>query len=359
MQIWWLLTLASLALSPTLAENCFGEQCEEDAQALIQRQSEQRSAAGLGVSVGAHISTLDGQRYPFAKCGTYEMWGLRGVPAKALGGVELDPNTKRPVNVNWQLLAHYSGSQGKIKGLLLQDLSNPTDALMQLTSDDCRWSRKLISPTNESKGEAQWTSWPMDRWTEPLSSGVTFVKLSNVLDRPRKHSKGYDRRISHVKLFMHTQQGNHIDHALVTDMKFNCRIGDQISTRVYMQRPADLKWVVGQIAPGKHSENDHFIPDQWAALGGSDKASFFLRHTDVKFASFILKQAGLNGLTGLNLLQVCDGKERSEAKEACAKHLSPLHVSEEDPAFQQCVDDACREGNAEDVAAEAADGLIH
>jgi len=32
MQIWWLLTLASLALSPTLAENCFGEQCEEDAQ---------------------------------------------------------------------------------------------------------------------------------------------------------------------------------------------------------------------------------------------------------------------------------------------------------------------------------------
>jgi hypothetical protein len=41
-----------------------------------------------GVSVGAHISTLDGQRYPFAKCGTYEMWGLRGVPAKALGGAQ-------------------------------------------------------------------------------------------------------------------------------------------------------------------------------------------------------------------------------------------------------------------------------
>lgn len=37
-----------------------------------------------------------------------------------------------------------------------------------------RWSRKLISPTNESKGEAQWTSWPMDRWTEPLSKLVAF-----------------------------------------------------------------------------------------------------------------------------------------------------------------------------------------
>ena len=34
-------------------------------------------------------------------------------------------------------------------------------------------------------------------------------------------------------------------------------------------------------------------------------------------------------------------------------------IREEDRAFQQCVDDACREGNAEDVAAEAADGLIH
>ena len=51
-----------------------------------------------GVSVGAHISTLDGQRYPFAKCGTYEMWGLRGVPAKALGGA---PGGASPIEKCW------------------------------------------------------------------------------------------------------------------------------------------------------------------------------------------------------------------------------------------------------------------
>ena len=94
-------------------------------------------------------------------------------------------------------------------------------------------------------------------------SGVTFVKLSNVIERPKKHKNGYDRRLSHVKLFMHTQQGKKIDHALVADMKVDCRVHDQISTRIYMHRPEDLKWIVGQIAPGKHSEDDHFIPDQW------------------------------------------------------------------------------------------------
>lgn len=355
MQLWW---VVALVLSPlgTDAETCDSEQCEEDVQALIQRQSLERSAAGVGVSVGAHISTLDGQRYPFAKCGTFEMWGLRGVPAKVLGGVPLDPNTKLPVTVNWQLLAHYAGKHNKIKGILLQDLSNPTDAMMQLTSDNCRWSRKLVSPMNESKGEGPWTSWQMDRWTEPLSSGVTFVKLSNVIDRPKRHKNSYDRRYFHVKLFMHTQQGNKLDHAVITDMKIDCRVGDQISTRIYMHRPSDLKYVVGQIAPGKHSEEDHFVPDQWQALGGSATASFFLHHTDVKWASFVLKQAGLI-LPKLNLLQACGEKEISKAKEACAKHLNPLDVSEEDPTFQQCVDDACREGNAEDVAAEAAEGL--
>lgn len=311
--------------------------------------------------MGAHISTLDGGHYPFAKCGTFEMWGLRGVPARALGGVPLDPNTKRPVTVNWQLLAHYAGKHNKIKGLLLQDVSNPTDAMMQITSDSCRWSRKLVSPMNDSKREGPWTPWAMDRWTEPLSSGVTFVKLSNVIERPKKHKNGYDRRLSHVKLFMHTQQGKKIDHALVADMKVDCRVHDQISTRIYMHRPEDLKWIVGQIAPGKHSEDDHFIPDQWNALGGSAAASFFLHHTDVKWASFILEKAGMSlaSLKSLrmSLLQACNEKERHAAKEACAKHLSSL-VSEEDPAFQQCVEDACRDGNAEDVAAEAAEGLM-
>ena len=70
-----------------------------------------------------------------------------------IAGVELDPNTKRPVNVNWQLLAHYSGSHSKIKGLLLQDLSNPTDALMQITSDDCRWGNR------ETARKATRTGW--------------------------------------------------------------------------------------------------------------------------------------------------------------------------------------------------------
>lgn len=51
----------------------------------------------------------------------------------------MDPNTKRPVSVNWQLLAHYSGKHKmKIRALLLQDLSNPTDSLMQITAEDCR-----------------------------------------------------------------------------------------------------------------------------------------------------------------------------------------------------------------------------
>eukprot|EP00435_Cladocopium_sp_Y103_P024149 s116_g5.t3 len=250
MQIWWL--VASLALSRTLAENCsFSEQCEEDAQVLIQQQSVQRSAAGtgVGVAVGAHISTLDGMRYPFSSHGTFELWGIRGVPSKALGGVELDPNTKRPVSVNWQLLAHYSGN-AKITGVLLQDLSNPTDSLMQLTSEDCRWSKKLISPAEGSKEEAK--------------NGVTFVKLTNVVDRPKKHPEGFDRRISHVKLFLYTQEGSQIGRAELTDIKFYCRKGDQINAHINMHRKEDLKWVVGQIAPGKHSPDAHFIPDPWA-----------------------------------------------------------------------------------------------
>ena len=37
------------------------------------------------------------------------------------------------------------------------------------------------------------------------------------------------------------------------------------------------------------------------ALGGSEKASFFLHHTDLKWASFILKQAVMDGVTALRL----------------------------------------------------------
>mmetsp|Transcript_87778 Transcript_87778/g.179322 ORF Transcript_87778/g.179322 Transcript_87778/m.179322 type:complete len:347 (+) Transcript_87778:51-1091(+) len=343
--LWWLVVLA---LSPIgTAENCeHREQCEEDAQALIQRQSEQRSAAGLGVSVGAHISTLDGQRYPFAKCGTYEMWGLRGVPAKALGGVELDPNTKRPVNVNWQLLAHYSGKHKiKIRALLLQDLSNPTDSLMQITAEDCRWERKLVSPTKESRGEPKWSSWLLDPTVGPLSSGVTSVKLSNVSFQLKKKANGFDHWFSELHLFLHTQDGNHVE---VADMKIHCMQGDQVGARVNMHRREDIKWVVGQIAAGKHSADAHFIPDQWAALGGSNQASFFLHRSDLK-------------LGGLKLFQVCDENDRSEASKICAKQLQ---VSEEDPAFQACVDDACRgaseveatSADAEDVA--DSDGMI-
>lgn len=347
MQIWWL--VASLALSRTLAENCsFSEQCEEDAQVLIQQQSVQRSAAGtgVGVAVGAHISTLDGMRYPFSSHGTFELWGIRGVPSKALGGVELDPNTKRPVSVNWQLLAHYSGN-AKITGVLLQDLSNPTDSLMQLTSEDCRWSKKLISPAEGSKEEAKWTSWPLDKMADPLSNGVTFVKLTNVVDRPKKHPEGFDRRISHVKLFLYTQEGSQIGRAELTDIKFYCRKGDQINAHINMHRKEDLKWVVGQIAPGKHSPDAHFIPDPWAALGGSNQASFFLRRADFKSG-------------GLKLLQVdgCDEKDRSLAISACSKALEPLHMSEEDPDFKACVDDACGSGNPEQVAVETAEMLL-
>lgn len=338
MQIWWLLTLASLALSPTLAENCFGEQCEEDAQALIQRQSVERverSAAGTGVSVGAHITTLDGQRYLFNSGGTYEMWGLRGVPSKALGGVDLDPNTKRPVNVNWQLLAHYSGKHKiKIRALLLQDLSNPTDSLMQITAEDCRWERKLVSPTKESRDQPKWSSWLLDPTVGPLSSGVTSVKLSNVSFQLKKKANGFDHWFSELHLFLHTQDGNHVE---VADMKIHCMQGDQVGARVNMHRHEDIKWVVGQIAAGKHSADAHFIPDQWAALGGSNQASFFLHRSDLK-------------LGGLKLFQVCDENDRSEASKICAKQLQ---VSEEDPAFQACVDDACR--GASEVEATSAD----
>lgn len=336
MQLWWLLTLT---LSPTLGtaeQHNVGEQCEEDEQALIQRlgsERVERSAAGTGVSVGAHISTLDGQRYLFSNTGTYEMWGMRGVPSKALGGADLDPNTKRPVNVNWQLLAHYSGSPTtKIRALLLQDLSNPTDSLMQITSDDCRWQRKLVSPAEESKVEAQYSPWLLDDTVAPLWSGVTTVQLSNVSFEMKKHANGFDHWLSTLHLFLHTEDGGYME---VVDMKVHCMQGDQVGTRINMHRHNDMKWVVGQIAPGKHTAEAHYIPDSWAALGGSNPASSFLHRSDVKMGK-------------MKLFQICDEKARSEAMKNCAKQLQ---VSEEDPAFQACVEEeGCREEAFDDNA---------
>lgn len=90
---------------------------------------------------------------------------------------------------------------------------------------------------------------------------MTSVKLSNVSFQLKKKANGFDHWFSELHLFLHTEDGNHVE---VADMKIHCMQGDQVGARVNMHRHEDIKWVVGQIAPGKHSADAHFIPDPWA-----------------------------------------------------------------------------------------------
>ena len=83
-------------------------------------------------------------------------------------------------------------------------------------------------------------------------------------------------------------------------MKIHCMQGDQVGARVNMHRREDIKWVVGQIAAGKHSADAHFIPDQWAEPCYL-KSVFLINDYAISypqwvfFLEFLLRKQVLNG----------------------------------------------------------------
>lgn len=286
-----------------------------------------------GGSGDPHIQTLHGEHYLLLNQGSFSFWNFSGVDAQV-------SRTKR-LPVNFQIFTHYSGHSSYTKGLLLVDSTGP---VVEVTAEDCRWRTRSDGTWRLIEGPELLTR------RDAEGDAITAINVT---------SSGQMNK--HVELLMKTMQG----FRKIGNVYAMCKPRHHINVKISMFSKKDVLLVQGQL--GHHAvsspqlqpvsllqgqkvslDQDFKISKNWEELGGSLKASAYLKEVDEE---------------GVAVLKACSAAEKEEAKAICTKFLgSPPDPKEtgKDHAklvaniFEDCVFDVCASGDqaAAELAAE-------
>lgn len=306
-------------------QDCSGCNCDIAADGTLIRDT-----GGSGTVVGdPHLRTLDGRHYTLMEQGNFLLWGFSGYEAEVLGRNQ-EKTLKKKAPVEFEIFTHYAGHASFTKGLLLVDKSKTPSQALEVTTKDCLWRHK---------NDSAWS---------PLTSP------SNLTDSDGNHFGAFQlskSRSGQNKLQLLINDGEAGEARTLAQLWVSCRTGHQLSAKIKMPQQKDLRFVRGELAPGRLSlagtaalsqSDPEFAVSDWAAVGGSqDAASYFKAIDDEGPAS----------------LKACTEEEQKEYSAMCQKHLGD---SITDVLYQQvledCVFDLCH--GAGETSAELAAEIL-
>lgn len=307
-------------------QDCSGCNCDIAADGTLIRDT----PGGSGTVVGdPHLRTLDGRHYTLMEQGNFLLWGFSGYEAEVLGRNQ-EKTLKKKAPVDFEIFTHYAGHASFTKGLLLVDKSKTPSQALEVTTKDCLWRHK---------NDSAWS---------PLTSP------SNLTDSDGNHFGAFQlskSRSGQNKLQLLINDGEAGEARTLAQLWVSCRTGHQLSAKIKMPQQKDLRFVRGELAPGRLSlagtaalsqSDPEFAVSDWAAVGGSqDAASYFKAIDDEGPAS----------------LKACTEEEQKEYSAMCQKHLGD---SITDVLYQQvledCVFDLCH--GAGETSAELAAEIL-
>lgn len=285
---------------------------------------------GGGVEGDPHLRTLDGRHYTLMQQGSFLLWAFSGETEVLVQG------TTKKVPVDFEIFTHYAGHASFTKGLLLVDKSQavPGPAL-EVTTKDCRW--RHVGPEG-----------PVGSRHLKLTAfdGTQFgaFNLTESKHGPERlelliNNKGSIRKLAQLWI--------------------SCRPGHQLSVKIKMSSQQDLRFVRGELAPGRLSlatglggnrestvmatDAEYAVTSDWAALGGSPDAAAYFNRVDTKGSPHVL--------------MTCTQEDKEEHAKTCRKYLGDSRDALYKEVMDDCIFDLC--SGAGETAAELAAEIFY
>lgn len=262
--------------------------------------------------------------------GNFLLWGFSGYETE----VPVNGAAKK-VPVDFQIFTHYAGHASFTKGLLLVDQSKKPSQALEMTTKDCLWHH--------------WdTTWrPVEsgllKMTDP--EGVQFA------DFKLAKSKGGQKKL---ELLINDGVGART----LAQLWISCRPGHQLSVKIKMSSPKDLRFVRGELAPGRLSlatglegkretemvtDAEFAVTSDWAALGGSPAAASYFNMFDTKGPALAFLQ--------------CTNEDKDQHAKTCRKYLGHSTDALYKEVLDDCIFDLCSGGG--ETSAELAAEIYH
>lgn len=284
------------------------------------------STPGGSVEGDPHLRTLDGRHYTLMQQGNFLLWGFAGETRVSVQAAE----GTRKVPVDFEIFTHYAGRASFTKSLLLVDKSG--SQALEVTAKDCLW--------HHQRGVSTW---------QPVESA--FLNLSDSAAVNLSTSRSEQKKL---ELFIN--EGSRL--RTLAKLWVSCRPGHQLAAKIQMSLAKDLRFVRGELAPGRLSlstgwehhqvtqrstDQEFAVTSDWAELGGSPAAASYLKAVDA---------------TGHAIsLRACSQGEQEEYTETCKKYLGDSRDLWYQQVMDDCIFDLC--SGAGETSAQLAAEIFH